>query len=118
MDKDKIKKILTKEVPEDQIFIDELMKKHTSFKIGGKADLFVKVTNINNITSSERANLNYLLYKNDEILQEGTLDKINDNILATSKINSKAKDTYKLYIYFNKKIDDASYTYSLKVDAR
>lgn len=46
MNKEKIAQILTKEIPEKQILIDESMKKHTSFKIGGKADLFVKVKNI------------------------------------------------------------------------
>ena len=30
---------------EEKIIFDEPMKKHTSFKIGGTADQFVKVTN-------------------------------------------------------------------------
>ncbi len=46
MDKEKIKNILTKEIPENQILIDEPMKNHTSFKIGGAADLFVRVSKI------------------------------------------------------------------------
>lgn len=46
MDKEKIQKILTKEIPESQVFVNELMSKHTSFKIGGNADIFVKVKNI------------------------------------------------------------------------
>lgn len=46
MDKERLKGILTKEIPEDQILIDEPMNKHTSFKIGGNADLFIKVKNI------------------------------------------------------------------------
>ncbi len=46
MDKEKIQKILTKEIPENQIFVDEPMSKHTSFKIGGNADIFVKVKNM------------------------------------------------------------------------
>lgn len=46
MDKEKIQKILTKEIPINQVFVDEPMSKHTSFKIGGNADIFVKVKNI------------------------------------------------------------------------
>lgn len=46
MDKEKIKRFLTKEIPESQIFIDEPMSKHTSFRIGGNADIFVKVKNM------------------------------------------------------------------------
>ena len=45
MDKRQIFDILTKEIPEQQISIDEPMTKHTSFKIGGNADIFVKVQN-------------------------------------------------------------------------
>ena len=32
MDKEKIKNILIKKMPENQVFIDEPMSKHTSFK--------------------------------------------------------------------------------------
>lgn len=46
MDKERLQKILTKEIPENQVFIDEPMSKHTSFKIGGTADIFVKARNI------------------------------------------------------------------------
>lgn len=34
---------------EDKIIFEEPMKKHTSFKIGGNADLFIKVTTINEL---------------------------------------------------------------------
>lgn len=46
MDKSRIKDVLTKEISEEQILIDEPMKNHTSFKIGGIADIFVRVRNI------------------------------------------------------------------------
>ena len=46
MDKNKIKDVLTKEISEENIFIDEPMKTHTSFKIGGVADIFVKVKSV------------------------------------------------------------------------
>ena len=37
---------LTKEIPSEQIYMNEPMSKHTTFKIGGNADIFVKVKNI------------------------------------------------------------------------
>ena len=46
LDKNKIKELLTKEIKEEQILLEEPMKKHTSFKIGGIADIFVKVKTI------------------------------------------------------------------------
>lgn len=46
MDKNKIKELLTKEIKEEQILLEEPMKKHTFFKIGGIADIFVKVKTI------------------------------------------------------------------------
>lgn len=46
MDKKRIIDILAKEISIDCIMIDEPMSKHTSFKIGGPADIFVKVKNI------------------------------------------------------------------------
>lgn len=41
MEKNQIYEFLIKELPEEQIKIDEPMKKHTNFKIGGNADLYV-----------------------------------------------------------------------------
>lgn len=37
---------LTKEIPSEQIYMNEPMSKHTTFKVGGNADVFVKVRNI------------------------------------------------------------------------
>ncbi len=45
---------------EDKIMFDEPMKKHTSFKIGGIADLFVKVTTIEELKMA----INYAREKN------------------------------------------------------
>ena len=42
-------KELQKKIRREQIFENELMSKHTSFKIGGPADYFVKATNLNDI---------------------------------------------------------------------
>lgn len=46
MDKEKIQGLLNKEIPREHVLIDEPMSKHTSFKIGGNADIFVKVKSI------------------------------------------------------------------------
>jgi len=37
---------LIKEIPKEQIFLNEPMKKHSTFKIGGPAQFFIKVKNI------------------------------------------------------------------------
>lgn len=37
---------LTKEVPSEQIYMNEPMCKHTTFKVGGNADIFIKVKNL------------------------------------------------------------------------
>lgn len=40
---------LLSKINKNQIYINEPMKKHTSFKIGGPADLFVIVKNIDEL---------------------------------------------------------------------
>ena len=37
---------LTNEIPSEQIYMNEPMSKHTTFKVGGNADIFIKVKNI------------------------------------------------------------------------
>lgn len=37
---------LTKEVPSEQIYMNEPMNKHTTFRVGGIADIFIRVKNI------------------------------------------------------------------------
>ena len=49
MDKCLIIEKLESKISKENIYIDEPMKKHTSFKIGGNADLFVKAKNTNEI---------------------------------------------------------------------
>ena len=46
MDITEISQKLTKEIPSNQVYCNEPMYKHTSFKVGGNADIFVKVKNI------------------------------------------------------------------------
>ena len=43
--KQDVKKELSVILPKEDIYIDEPMSKHTTFKIGGNADVFVKVRN-------------------------------------------------------------------------
>ena len=40
---------LTKEIPSEQIYMNEPMGKHTTFRVGGNADIFVKVKNIDEL---------------------------------------------------------------------
>ena len=46
MDITRISQKLTKEIPSNQVYCNEPMYKHTSFKVGGNADIFVKVKNL------------------------------------------------------------------------
>lgn len=49
MEKQKIYELLTNEIKQGIVKIDESMKKHTNFKIGGNADIFVIAKNIEEI---------------------------------------------------------------------
>ena len=40
---------LLSEIPEEKIYLNEPMKNHTTFKIGGLADIFVKVKTISEL---------------------------------------------------------------------
>lgn len=47
--KQKIYEELLKLLPKGKIFLDEPMSKHTTFRIGGVADIFVTAQNVNDI---------------------------------------------------------------------
>lgn len=49
MNKEEIYSKLTNDIPNLKIYIDEPMKNHTTFKIGGNADIFIKATSINDV---------------------------------------------------------------------
>lgn len=49
MEIERIKQKLAKDLKESTIFINEPMKKHTSFKVGGSADIYIKATQIQDI---------------------------------------------------------------------
>ena len=49
MEKQKIYELLTNEIKQGIVKIDESMKKHTNFKIGGNADVFVIAKSIEEI---------------------------------------------------------------------
>lgn len=46
---DKIYNEMLEKLKKDQIYLNEPMSKHTSFKIGGPADIFVKPNNIDEL---------------------------------------------------------------------
>ena len=62
--------------------------------------------------------LSYVLYLNDEEVKSGDLKDLKDNLLYETKVGMKKTDTYKLYIYLNKDIEDIDYTYSIIVDSK
>lgn len=49
MDIDFIRKILSEKIPSEDIYINEPMSKHTSLKIGGPADIFIRVKSLEQI---------------------------------------------------------------------
>ena len=49
MEKNQIYEFLIRELPEEQIKIDEPMKNHTNFKIGGNADIYVTAKTIEQV---------------------------------------------------------------------
>ena len=44
-----LKEKLSEHFPTDQLFFDELMAPHTTFKVGGPADIFLDVTSVDDI---------------------------------------------------------------------
>ena len=62
--------------------------------------------------------LSYVLYLNDEEVKSGDLKDLKDNLLYETKVGMKKTDTYKLYIYLNKDIEDIDYSYSIIVDSK
>ena len=63
MQKDEIYNYCTKNLGISDVKLDEPMKNHTSFKIGGTADIFVKVSSIEVLKSlldfAKLNNINY-----------------------------------------------------------
>lgn len=68
---------LTKKIDISRIYINELMKNHTSFKIGGPADLFIKVNNIQE--------LNFILKTNKKHNMPITIIGNGSNVLVSDK---------------------------------
>ena len=66
----------------------------------------------------DRSSLDYIILVNDKEVASGTLSDIKDNVLLKNSISRKKKDTYKVYIYFNEKLENVEYSYSLKVNKR
>lgn len=84
---------------------------------GGKTNYELVITDIGNDKLIDREDLNYILYLNGEVVGEGSLDKLNDNLLYNNKIDKKKKDIYKLFIYVvNKVSSDEVYEYEVKIN--
>ena len=105
MEKDKIYEILAKEIDLNNIKKDEEMKKHTSFKIGGKADILItikntkdliyvlKIANEYNIPLTVIGNGTNLLVKDNGI--RGIVIKIDiDGIQIEKNVNIYRGSTY------------------------
>lgn len=75
MNKQECVNLLKKIIDEDNIKIDEEMSKHTSFKIGGKADIFIKVDSEDKIIKILELKLNLPL----TIIGNGTNLLVKDN---------------------------------------
>ena len=77
MNKNEIYSSLTKENPSLKIYIDEPMSKHTSFKVGGCADIFVKVKTLDEIKEI----LSFVKYNNIKltIIGNGSNLLVKDN---------------------------------------
>ncbi len=65
----------------------------------------------------DKKNLDYILYKNDKEVGVGSLNDLKEGLLYTTNISLKSTDTYKLYVYFNTSLEDASYKYSITVES-
>lgn len=68
----------------------------------------------------DRTHLKYQLKSGDNVIKEGNLIEIKDNIIATDEIDAKTNKKYKLYIWVDSKIPssewaDKSYSYNVFV---
>lgn len=68
IDTNKIISALTREIPGISVFADEPMKNHTSFKIGGPADVFISPKNEDEVISAvdflKKQNIDYIITGN------------------------------------------------------
>ena len=102
---------LTKEVPSEQIYMNEPMNTHTTFRVGGIADIFIKVTNIkqlifvikiakkNKIHITIIGNGSNILVKDNGI--RGIVIKIEFEDIKLEYIEQKTKNATKDYISYN-----------------
>ena len=63
--------------------------------------------------NSDRENLQYILFLNDQEVKSGSLNELKKNVLYTAKLGSNKTDTYQLYVYSKEEKD---YTYSLLIN--
>ena len=70
-----------------------------------------------NYKNVDRSNLNFILYKNNEVVKKGILGEIEDNILYKANISKNKTDTYKLFVYLNEELEDVEYEYLIKIES-
>ena len=75
---------------EKDIYIDEPMSKHTTFKIGGKADIFVKLRNTYQIENLLKLCFIYYKIKKVTACRARFLSKKSENMLMQA-IHKKAE---------------------------
>ena len=80
---------LIEKIPEENILVDEPMEKHTSFKIGGKADFLVTVKTIGQI----KAILELVRRKNIKLTVKSIVSIPDENVTLKCK---DVKDNYKV----------------------
>ena len=70
------------------------------------------------IENKENSNVNYIIYLGEKEVKRGLLSEVKDNLLYEGNIKSKSKDTYKIYVYANETLKDATYKYSILINAK
>ncbi|HOZ55256.1 MAG TPA: UDP-N-acetylmuramate dehydrogenase [Clostridia bacterium] len=106
MDKNNIYEELQKLIKSSNIFVDEQMKNHTSFKIGGVADFFIKAKTINEVEKVVKfAKENNILLT---IIGNGSNLLVKDNGIRgiTLKVDINNIEIDKNTVEFEKKINE------------
>ena len=79
-----------------------------------KFDMVIKDT----LDNLSRSDINYILYLKDKEVKRGSLSDLKNDILYSGTIKSKSKDTYKVYMYLNETKENATYKYSVLLNAK
>lgn len=103
------KKLLKEEAMKTYPYIFTIENKGKS---SSSYEIKIKDEELKNI---ERSNLDYVVLLNDKEVLSGSLSDVENNTLYKTSIEKKKTDTYKVYIYLNSEVEEASYKYSLDI---